>query len=41
VLLLGDGLPLSPTGTPGTSLKLESERSFEEGSVELVYSFVA
>jgi dihydrofolate reductase len=40
-VLLGAGLPLSPAGAPQTSLKLESERSFEEGSVELVYSFVA
>jgi dihydrofolate reductase len=40
-LLLGDGLPLSSPATPLTRLTLESQRTFEDGSVELAYSFAA
>jgi dihydrofolate reductase len=35
---LGGGLPLVPTGTPRTPLNLESSRTFEDGSVEHVYT---
>jgi dihydrofolate reductase len=37
-LLLGDGLSLSAPGTPLSWLELESQRTFEDGSVELSYS---
>jgi dihydrofolate reductase len=40
-VLLGDGLPLSPASAPFTSLALESQRAFEDGAIELVYSLVA
>jgi len=40
-LLLGDGLALSTPDTPLTPLHLQSQRKFEDGSVELAYSFAA
>lgn len=40
-LLLGEGLPLSAPRTPVTRLTLESQRTFEDGSVELAYSLAA
>jgi dihydrofolate reductase len=39
-LLLGSGLPLSTPATPPTALALESQRAFEDGSLELVYAFL-
>src|SRR5437763_7454510 len=37
-LLLGDGMRLTPSLSPGTGLKLESQSALPTGSVELVYS---
>jgi dihydrofolate reductase len=37
-ILVGEGLPFSPPGTPQRPLKLESERAFPDGVIELVYS---
>jgi dihydrofolate reductase len=36
-ILLGDGLPLAASGTGLHNLTLESQRTFEDGSVELNY----
>ena len=38
-ILLGDGLPLTPPGSPQSSLRLESHRAFADGTIEHVYSF--
>jgi dihydrofolate reductase len=40
-LMLGDGLPLSAPDTSLTALKLEGQRVFEEGSIELSYSLAS
>ena len=37
-ILAGRGLPFSPPGSPQLPLALESQRSFPDGVVELVYS---
>jgi dihydrofolate reductase/predicted MFS family arabinose efflux permease len=37
-ILLGAGVPLSPPGSKPTRLKLESQRSLPDGSIELAYS---
>lgn len=37
-ILLGDGVPLSPPGSPPLRMTLESQRSFPDGAVELAYS---
>jgi hypothetical protein len=37
-LLIGGGLPLTPDGMPFTRLRLLSQRSFSDGSVELAYA---
>jgi hypothetical protein len=36
--LIGGGLPLTPDGMPFTRLRLLSQRSFSDGSVELAYA---
>jgi dihydrofolate reductase len=38
-ILLGDGLPLTPPGSPHSPLRLESHRAFPDGAIEHVYSF--
>jgi dihydrofolate reductase len=38
-ILVGDGVPLSPPGTPVTRLRLlGADRTFPDGSAELVYA---
>ena len=38
-ILLGDGVPLTPTGTPRQPLRLvRADRTFGDGSAELVYA---
>jgi dihydrofolate reductase len=38
-ILLGDGIPLSPPGAPSAPLRLlRAERTFPDGSAELVYA---
>jgi dihydrofolate reductase len=37
-ILIGGGLPLTPPGIDQLSLRLESEHTFPDGAVELVYS---
>jgi dihydrofolate reductase len=37
-ILLGEGVPLFPLGPSRTALKLESQRSFPDGTVELAYA---
>ncbi len=37
-ILLGEGLRLSPPGTARLPLRLEAQRTFPDGSVELAYS---
>lgn len=37
--VLGDGLPLSPAGTPQLPLELARERSYPDGVVRLTYTF--
>ncbi|HWE64690.1 MAG TPA: dihydrofolate reductase family protein [Chloroflexota bacterium] len=37
-ILLGDGIPLSPPGTPPLPLQLDGHRTFPGGTIELVYS---
>lgn len=37
-ILLGDGVPLSPSGSEPLRLGLESHRPFPDGSLELAYS---
>ena len=37
-VLLGEGVPFSPHGTAHSAFALESERRFEDGTLELVYS---
>jgi dihydrofolate reductase len=38
-LLLGDGLPLSPSDMAATPLELEEQRAYDGGEVVLAYSF--
>ena len=35
--VLGDGLPLSPPGTPQVPMRLERQRTHPDGTVELSY----
>jgi hypothetical protein len=38
-ILLGDGIPLSPPGSPPLTLRLlRADRTFPDGAVELVYT---
>lgn len=37
-LLLGEGVPLFPLGASRKALKLESQRSFPDGTIELAYA---
>ena len=37
-ILLGDGIPLFAPGAPPRTLRLEAEKVFADGTVELVYS---
>ena len=37
-ILLGEGVPLFPLGASRTALKLESQRSFPDGTIELAYA---
>jgi hypothetical protein len=37
--VLGDGLPLSPPGTPQRPLELARERAYPDGVVQLAYTF--
>ena len=37
-ILLSEGVPLFPLGHSRTALKLESQRSFPDGTVELAYA---
>jgi dihydrofolate reductase len=38
-ILLGDGTPLSPAGSPPVPLRLlRSDRTFPDGAIELVYA---
>jgi dihydrofolate reductase len=39
-IMLGRGLPLSTEATPFTNLRLRTQRTFEDGSIELAYELV-
>jgi dihydrofolate reductase len=40
-VLLGDGIPFSPSGTPQRSLHLQQHRAFPDGTIHLVYTIAS